>query len=133
VLLTQIGELERDWVGLRLLGVALSLYFLIVAPWTTRTIGRSYVPGAAILEHHELVVAGPFRFVRHPIYSGVVALWLGAALGTVNWVLLALWPLLIFGIRREAIAEEELLRGKFGEAYDAYAKKRGRLFPRAPG
>jgi protein-S-isoprenylcysteine O-methyltransferase Ste14 len=71
--------------------------------------------------------------VRHPIYSGVVALWLGAALGTVNWVLLALWPLLIFGIRRAVIDEEELLRGKFGEAYDEYDNGRGRLFPCAPG
>jgi len=133
VLFTRVGELDRGWPVLRLLGLCLSLYFLVVVPWATRTIGRSYVPGAAVLDDHQLITAGPFRFVRHPIYSGVVVLWLGAALGTLNWVMLALWPLLILGILREARLEEELLRGKFGDAYETYAKGRGRLLPRLPG
>jgi len=77
------------------------------------------------------VTSGPFRYVRHPVYSAVVALQLAAALGTVNWLLLAIWPLLVAAMRLVPIPrEEKLLREKFGEAYLDYAARTGRLFPR---
>jgi len=50
----------------------------------------------------------------------VAALWLGAALGTLNWLLLALWPIILAALSEGARTEEEMLRRKFGSAYDAY-------------
>lgn len=82
-----------------------------------------------IFPDHTLVTAGPYHFVRHPIYSAVLALWLGAALGTLNWLLLALWPLMVGAVLGQARTEEEVLRAKFGEAYDGYAGRTGRLVP----
>ncbi len=64
---------------------------------------------------------------------GALALWLGAALGTLNWLLLVLWPLFALAIIRELPAEERMLRAKFGPAYEAYEARTGRLLPRLWG
>lgn len=134
ILLARAGQITGDASIarpiLRVLGVALSLYAIVMLPWAVRTLGRFGVPGAAILRDHSLLTSGPFRLVRHPGYSAVLALWLGSALGTLNWLLLALWPLLVallFMVTRE---EEALLRDRFGTTYEVYAAKTGRLVPK---
>jgi protein-S-isoprenylcysteine O-methyltransferase Ste14 len=129
ILLLDVGQIPVAWMAVRVVGVALGLYAFVVMPWATSTLGRSYAPGPAILEDHALVTSGPFRFVRHPIYSAVAALWLGAALGTLNWILLLLWPGLFMALMKGARAEEEMLRAKLGDAYDSYAGSKGRLIP----
>lgn len=133
ILLSGIGRLEMELPIVRALGVALSLYALIVVAWTVRTLGRQLIPGLAVLPDHVLITSGPYRWLRHPMYSGALALWLGAALGTLNWLLLALWPVLVSGIVRELPKEEGMLRDKFGSSYAAYEAQAGRLVPRLWG
>jgi protein-S-isoprenylcysteine O-methyltransferase Ste14 len=133
ILLSGIGKMAIDQPILRALGVGLSLYALIVVAWTIRTLGRLLIPGLAVFRDHVLVTSGPFRWLRHPLYSGGLALWLGAALGTLNWLLLALWPLFVAAILRELPTEEGMLRAKFGAAFEAYAAQTGRLLPRLRG
>ena len=130
LLLTGVGAFSASWIPVRALGVGLGLYALVLMPWAARALGASYAPGPALLRGHSLVVDGPFRWVRHPIYSAVTALWLGAALGTLNWLLLLLWPFLTLGVLKQARAEEQMLRDQFGSRYDEYAASTGRLFPR---
>lgn len=130
ILLTEVGQIAAAWIPLRVVGVVLSLYAIVIMPWASRVLGRSYVPGPAVLEDHAVVTAGPFRLVRHPIYSAVAALWLGAALGALNWVLLALWPIIVIAVTKSARAEEEMLREKLGNAYDEYAENKGGLVPK---
>lgn len=133
ILLGRIGHLQEEWLAVRFVGVALSVYGIILLPWATWTLGRMYVPGAGVFKDHELVTAGPFRLIRHPIYSAIIALWLGAALGTLNWLLLVTWPVYLIGVMKPARAEEELLRAKFGEAYEEYAEETGGFIPRLWG
>lgn len=130
ILLTEVGQINAGWLPLRVFGVGLSLYAMVIMPWATQVLGRSYMPGPAVLEEHALVTSGPFRLVRHPIYSAVAALWLGAALGALNWILLVLGPGIVAALNKSARVEEEMLRTKFGGAYDAYAQGKGRLVPR---
>ncbi|MDX1687760.1 MAG: isoprenylcysteine carboxylmethyltransferase family protein [Candidatus Promineifilaceae bacterium] len=130
ILLARVGHYPAEWLPVRLVGVALSLYAIVMLPWATWTLGRMYVPGTGVFRDHKLVTAGPFRFVRHPIYSAIITLWLGAALGTLNWLLLMTWPVYVVGVMKPARAEEELLRAKFGEAYEEYAEETGGFIPR---
>jgi protein-S-isoprenylcysteine O-methyltransferase Ste14 len=130
ILLVHVGQISAEWMLVRVLGVALGLYAIIMIPWATHGLGRSYAPGPAVLQDHALVTSGPFGLVRHPIYSAVAALWLGAALGTLNWLLLALWPMIVAGVTKQSRAEEEMLRAKFGDTYDTYARSKGRLVPK---
>ena len=130
ILLSGIGQLSATWPLIRILGFALTLYALVILAWVPRVLGRFLVPQAAVFPDHVLVTAGPFRFLRHPSFSGALALWLGTALGTLNWLLLALWFLLVVGKTIQARTEEELLRTKFGSAYEAYTRQTGRFIPK---
>src|SRR5947199_3166177 len=47
--------------------------------WVALTFGRFLVPRAVVFEGHRLVTSGPYRLLRHPDYSAILALWLGAA------------------------------------------------------
>jgi len=133
LLVTRVGSRASSWPGPRLVGLALSLYALPILATGPRALGRMLVPGAAVFTDHALVTTGPFRFLRHPIYSAVLALWLGAALGTLNVILLVLWIVPLVGVGIQARAEEELLRAKFGQAYADYAARTGAFIPRWPG
>ena len=89
-------EMAFEQPLLRVLGVVLSLY--ADHGGLDRTdIGTPLVPRLAVFPHHGLVTHSALRWIRHPLYSGASALWFGAALGTLNWILLVLWPLLVTG------------------------------------
>ena len=130
LILLHLGEIAATWTPLRIVGVVLSLYAALFLLWATATLGRFLVPQAVVFRDHELVTNGPLRHVRHPAYSGDLALWLGAALGTLNLVLLLLWPLAALGSFVQSRVEEELLRTKFGASYESYARRTPRVIPR---
>lgn len=76
---------------------------------SSATLGRFLVPQAVVVKGHDLVTHGPYRFLRHPVYSGDPALLLGAALGTVNMLLLALWPVSALGTHFRTRQKDALL------------------------
>lgn len=129
-MLTRTREIDVAWPAVRVVGLLFGLYAAVILPWSASTLGRFLVPQARVSSDHELVVEGPFRFVRHPAYSGDLALWLGSALATANVLLLLLWPLYVFGATMQSRAEDALLASKFGDAYRRYAGRVGRFLPR---
>ena len=90
---------------------------------------RSWRFRAKLDEGHELATGGPFRWVRHPIYLGLVLL----ALGTAIWVPTALaWisvGLMFLGSDLRGRAEERLLTESFGDAYRTYCARTKRFLP----
>lgn len=133
IVLTQFGELTytgAGWTVVRLVGIGLGIYGIVMLPWALGSLKHLALPGAGVLRDHELVTSGPFRLVRHPLTSALLGLWLGTALGTLNWLLLALAPLFVgmavLGVR----AEEQLLTEKFAEEYELYARHTPRFIPR---
>jgi protein-S-isoprenylcysteine O-methyltransferase Ste14 len=113
------------WVGLVLIvaGVAFAL-------WAIVTLGRHYDLVPEVHQDHELVRAGPYRLVRHPIYTGLAIHFAGACLATGNLLLIAGTLFVTFpAFYVRARAEERLLRDRFGAAYDDYARRVGMLVP----
>jgi protein-S-isoprenylcysteine O-methyltransferase Ste14 len=129
-LVTRVGELSAGWSAVRLAGLLFGIYAAVILPWSASTLGRFLVPQARVSRDHQLVVGGPFRFLRHPAYSGDLALWLGSALATLNVLLLVLWPLYVLGATMQARVEDGLLEAKFGEESRRYAARVGRFLPR---
>ena len=125
-----VGEIHAGWLPVRLLGLAVALGGTMVLVWASAALGRFLVHEAAILQDHALVTSGPYRFLRHPIYAGYLALLLGSSLGLLNAWLLLLWPLSLLGILLQVGSEERLLSSKFGQAYRRYAGRTGQLVPR---
>jgi protein-S-isoprenylcysteine O-methyltransferase Ste14 len=110
-------------LGLSVVGIAFSLYSIV-------TLGRHYDLVLELHKGHELVRAGPFAWVRHPVYTGLLLHFLGACLATGNLVLIAgtlVVTLPAFVAR--ARAEERLLRERFGAEYDRYAADVPMLVP----
>ena len=125
-----IGEIEAGWLPARLVGLAVCLGGAVFMVWAAVWLGRFLVHDAAVLEGHTLVTGGPYRIVRHPIYTGFLAMLLGAGVATLNaWVLL-IWPVSLLGILVQAKSEEWVLGTMFGQEYARYAVMTGLLVPR---
>ena len=111
-------------------GVVLFAAGLIFRWWAIVTLGRFFTVDVTIEKDHELVERGPFRFVRHPSYTGVLLAFVGFALTLRNWLsfLVVLAPIFVAFTRRMNV-EEEALRGALGERYVAYMRRTRRLIP----
>jgi protein-S-isoprenylcysteine O-methyltransferase Ste14 len=115
--------------SLTLAGLGVQAAFFLLAWWSRRHLGRNWSTKVRIAEEHELVRSGPYRFVRHPIYTAM----LGMALGTtiVSGQYHSLLGLLIIAIAywRKIRIEEAALGGAFGAEYDEYRHKSWALVP----
>jgi protein-S-isoprenylcysteine O-methyltransferase Ste14 len=115
------------------LGVALTGVGIAFAIWARFYIGNNWSSAPSIKVGHELVRTGPYAWVRHPIYSGLLIATAGTALvrgelrGIV--VLLVLW--LAFSLKSRI--EERLMMKTFGSVYDEYSRSTGALIPRLHG
>lgn len=95
-----------------------------------RTLGRAYSTVVTIQPGQEVVTDGPYRLVRHPAYTGLLLMALGAGIACGHAVAIAAsvalpLPALVYRIR---IEEPVLVRG-LGESYGAYARTKKRLIP----
>jgi protein-S-isoprenylcysteine O-methyltransferase len=111
-------------------GVLLFAAGLIIRWWAIITLGRFFTVDVVIEKDHEVVERGPFRFVRHPSYSGVLLAFVGWALTLRNWaaILVVLVPIFAAFLRRMKVEEEALSRA-LGERYAVYMKRTKRLIP----
>ena len=94
--------------------------------------GYAAVNGATV--GHRLVTAGPYRRMRHPIYTAMIAIAVGTALVFASWLLAAVAALSIALHLWWAAAEEQLLASdsQLGDEYRMYASSTGRFLPRSP-
>lgn len=112
-------------LGLAFLTLGVTLRFLAV-----KTLGRYFMPALAIDSDHRIITAGPYRYIRHPGYAGAILAFIGLALSLTSTYAL-LCPLVILpGVILRVVREEQMLRSKFGPAYDEYRRTAGALFPR---
>jgi len=116
---------EIAWfgVGLTALGVALAI-------WARATLGRNWSDKVVLKVDHELIRRGPYGYLRHPIYTGVLLAVAGTALTVGKWS--GIIALLLLGTTYflKAMREEELLATNFGEAFADYKKQTGFFLPR---
>ena len=105
--------------------VATSVVFLLLAcvlSWTgTRFLGRQWRIDAGLNADHELIMTGPYRLVRHPIYASMLCLFCGTAFMIAPLPLFAIaLGLFIFGTEIRVRVEDGLLASRFGEKFNQY-------------
>ena len=100
--------------------------------WVFSSIGRNVSETVLTKDHHELVEHGPYRWIRHPLYSVGVLLLLAQGLLLTSWLVL-LFALVAFVVFRFIVVpiEERQLEAKFGDGYRAYRRRTGAMLPRA--
>jgi protein-S-isoprenylcysteine O-methyltransferase Ste14 len=122
------SHLAVDSIVLQVLGVVLLLAGLGLAVWARIYLGRNWGMPMTRMDEPELVTSGPYRFVRHPIYSGLLLAILGTALATNLYFLIGLAVLGIYFIY-SARVEERILVESFPTTYPAYKARTKMLIP----
>jgi protein-S-isoprenylcysteine O-methyltransferase Ste14 len=113
------------WAGL-LLGLALVPFIR----WTMRSLGTNVSPSTDQRRGATLVTHGPYRRIRHPIYTAGVTAFIAAGLMLRSWVPLALAALFVAWLPFRVRSEESRLLATFGDAYREYMGTTGRFLPR---
>lgn len=113
----------------RIAGLPPLLAGLLVLAAGARALGRDLTPLPKPGREARLIIDGPYRYLRHPIYTGLSLSALGAALATAHPLRLALTPLIAAFFAVKARREETWLRRRFADDYVAYARRVPRFIP----
>jgi protein-S-isoprenylcysteine O-methyltransferase Ste14 len=121
------GTLFSGWEPFA--GALVALAGALLALWSVRALGRNLTPLPKPRDDSVLVVAGPYRWVRHPIYSALILVAAGWGLFWKDPWALALVAVLVVVFVFKTRLEERWLMLRYPE-YPAYRGHTGRLFPR---
>ncbi|MEO8358973.1 MAG: isoprenylcysteine carboxylmethyltransferase family protein [Vicinamibacteria bacterium] len=119
-----IGGLTRYWIAVAVVAAGLGLSI-----WARRALGRNWSGTVAVKEDHELIQSGPYVWVRHPIYSGILLMILGTGLASGRAHGLLAFPIAVSALWLRSRAEERWMGEVFGERYAAYRRKSWALIP----
>lgn len=118
-------------VWLRWTGVGLAIFGFILLQWAQVSLANSWSDTPRMMKEQTLITRGPYRLIRHPIYTAFLLI-LGSTLFiSSNWLIGLCWAGMTFlEIISRISFEESLMLEYFGEQYREYMKKTGRLFPK---
>jgi protein-S-isoprenylcysteine O-methyltransferase len=114
-----------SWVGIAMIWAGMAFRL-----WAVLTLGAFFRTSVVVQDGHQLVTAGPYRWLRHPAYTGAIVTTTGLGLAFGNWGSLAalmLFPCLAIAFRIHV--EERALTEQFGEAYRDFGRSRARVIP----
>ena len=98
--------------------------------WAARTLGRQWSLTARIIHGHQLVVAGPYRIVRHPVYLAMLGmLWATVLAFSGPMLFVVATAIYLVGAMVRIRSEDALLRETFGEDFEAYRRRVPALIP----
>ncbi len=98
--------------------------------WAIIKLGRFFSRTVQLEAGHEIITDGPYRWIRHPSYTGMILIYLGIALAIGTWLGVFITVGLMLGASMYRISiEEKVLIEAFGTAYQDYMKSTWRLFP----
>ncbi len=132
-------EITQQWLRIRLfqpgpitdwLGVALTAAGIGFAIWARLYLGGNWSGAVTVKVGHELVRTGPYRFVRHPIYTGLITALLGTGLLRAQVRSLIAIVLIYAGFKIKSKIEERAMISTFGTAYEEYRRSVGAIVPK---
>ena len=113
----------------RVTGAVVCIFGLLVTIWSRWTLGGNWSSEVAFKRGHELVKTGPYRFARHPIYTGLLLMCLGIAVTVGRYHSWLGFLLLGLGFWIKLKQEESLMLRHFPDEYPAYLKQVKALVP----
>jgi len=110
-------------------GTVLCIAGLVFCIWARFTLGRNWSGAVTLKEGHELIERGPYRVVRHPIYTGLLTMFVATAIvvGHVAGIVGLLLTLVSFWIKLSD--EEKVMLRQFPDQYPAYQRRVKRIIP----
>jgi len=117
-----------EWA--RWLGVGIGVLCVFGVYWLFSSIGSGITPTSATRKQHTLVTSGPYRWVRHPLYTVGSSLFIAFGMMADNWLIAGLGILTFILMAARTPKEEANLIEKFGDEYREYMKRTGRFLPK---
>lgn len=121
--------LPRRFHFLVAVGAIIQAGFFALAIWARRHLGKNWAAEVRIGEGHELVRTGPYRMLRHPIYTAMLGMFAGTAIASSQYHALLAVAILVIAYLRKTRLEENILQKTFGPEWDAYRQDTWRLVP----
>lgn len=119
----------EPWIA-RLLGSLVALSGVALREWAILTLGRLFTQSVMIREQHAVVATGPYRWLRHPAYTGTLLTLVGLMLTLDNWLSVVVITVGFFvGHVPRIRVEERVLEENLGEPYREFERTRKRLVP----
>ena len=112
------------------LGVGVTAAGLLFAIWARSYLGGNWSSSVTVKIGHQLIRTGPYRWVRHPIYSGLILAMIGTAItqGQLRGVVAVVLLWIGFSMKRRI--EEDFMLTTFGHEYAEYSRTTGAIVPR---
>jgi protein-S-isoprenylcysteine O-methyltransferase Ste14 len=120
-----------DWA--RWVGVGLGLFCVILIYWLFSSIGQGISPTVATRSEHQLVTKGPYRWVRHPLYTVGTLNFIALALMADSWFIAVMAVIAFILLALRTPNEEAHLIETFGDEYRVYMERTGAYFPKPGG
>lgn len=111
------------------IGAAVTVAGLLFAVWAREHLGRNWSRSVTIKEGHELISTGPYGVVRHPIYTGILAGFVGMAIAVSQVRGVVACVIFFIAIWAKLRMEERWMRSEFGQTYADYAQRTAALVP----
>jgi len=132
-------DVALGWMQLRILpheiwianlGIAITAIGLLFAIWARAYLGANWSGTVTVKVGHQLIRSGPYRWVRHPIYTGMILAMIGTATnrGQLRGFIAVI--LLWIGFTMKSRIEERFMTATFGPEYDEYRRTTGGIVPR---
>lgn len=112
------------------IGIIIMLAGVIFRAYAIKVLGRYFTTVVAISSNQEVIQTGPYRYIRHPAYTGTLLVLLGSGIAMTNW--LSLIVVVVFGLVGHLIrvrVEEKLLCKSIGQPYVEYMRRTKRFIP----
>jgi protein-S-isoprenylcysteine O-methyltransferase Ste14 len=118
------------WWPIFVVGLILMIAGVAIRQWAIVVLGQFYTFDVRLHPGQSVVERGPYRWVRHPTYTGMILTFVGVGLAVGNWAALAV----LIGVPTAGLVlrihfEERALLDGLGEPYRCFAASRPRLFP----
>ena len=131
--------LNPDWIAwakiglpglVRWAGVGIGVVCTVLIYWLFSSIGNNISPTSATRKQHKLITHGPYRWIRHPLYTIGAITFISLGLLADNWFIILSGVLVFVVMAIRTPKEEANLIEKFGDEYKEYMKRTGRFWPR---
>jgi protein-S-isoprenylcysteine O-methyltransferase Ste14 len=110
-------------------GVILTLLGFSFTIWARVALGRNWSGVVTLKANHELIRSGPYAWVRHPIYTGILLAFVGTAVCMDEWRGVLACGLVLVSLLIKLKIEERWMTEHFGPSYEAYRKRVAMLVP----
>jgi protein-S-isoprenylcysteine O-methyltransferase Ste14 len=123
-----IGLFKENSI-IRLAGLVLAFLGFILMNWSVMTLGRQFSVDVTIQEHHKLITSGPYKYIRHPRYLGIIIFFMGISLVFLSRISIIILILLLFVLLWRIKDEEKLMYHEFKKDWEDYERRTFALVP----